>query len=99
MADVAAPLAGCTIFSKLDLKKGYLQVLVAANDVPKTAIITPFRLFEFIRMPFGLKNAGMTFQRLMDSVRFHLSGRHSCRQLQFGRTSPPSEPGLLYTSE
>jgi hypothetical protein len=68
MADVVAPLAGCTIFSKLDLKKGYLQVPVAANDVPKTPIIAPFRLFEFVRMPFGLKNAGMTFQRLMDSL-------------------------------
>jgi hypothetical protein len=68
MADLAARLAGCTIFSKLDLKKGYLQVPVAAGDVPKTAIITPFGLFEFIRMPFGLKNAGMTFQRLMDSL-------------------------------
>ncbi len=38
MADLAACLAGCTIFSKLDLKKGYLQVPVAAGDVPKTVI-------------------------------------------------------------
>ncbi len=67
-ADLVARLAGCTIFSKLDLKKGYLQVPVAASDVPKTAIITPFGLFEFVRMPFGLKNAGMTFQRLMDTL-------------------------------
>jgi hypothetical protein len=68
MADLAARLAGCTIFSKLDLKKGYLQVPVTTSDVPKTAIITPFGLFEFVRMPFGLKNAGMTFQRLMDTL-------------------------------
>jgi hypothetical protein len=68
MADLAARLAGCNIFSKLDLRKGYLQVPVAATDVPKTAIITPFGLFEFVRMPFGLKNAGMTFQRLMDTL-------------------------------
>ncbi len=68
MADLVARLSGCAIFSKLDLKKGYLQVPVAAADVAKTAIITPFGLFEFVRMPFGLNNAGMTFQRLMDTL-------------------------------
>jgi hypothetical protein len=68
MANLAARLASGTIFSKLDVKKGYLQVPVATADVAKTAIITPFGLFEFVRMPFGLKNAGMSFQRLMDSL-------------------------------
>jgi hypothetical protein len=68
MADLAARLDGCRLFSKLDLRKGYLQVPVATEDIAKMAIITPFGLFEFTRMPFGLRNAGMTFQRLMDSL-------------------------------
>jgi hypothetical protein len=68
MADLAARLDGCKLFSKLDLRKGYLQVPVAAEDITKTVIIMPFGLFEFTRMPFGLRNAGMTFQWLMDSV-------------------------------
>jgi hypothetical protein len=68
MTDITSRLAGCTVFSKLDLKKGYHQVPVHPDDVSKTAIITPFGLFEFLRMPFGLKNAGMTFQRFMDQV-------------------------------
>jgi hypothetical protein len=68
MADLATRLDGCRVFSKLDLRKGYLQVPVAAADIAKTAIITPFGLFEFTRMPFGLRNAGMTSQRLMDTV-------------------------------
>ena len=57
--DFTANLVGKNIFSK---------VPVNPDDVPKTAVITPFGLFEFLRMPFGLKNAAKTFQRLMDSV-------------------------------
>ncbi len=68
MADLAAHLDGCKLFSKLDICKGYLQVQVAAEDVAKNAIITPFGLFKFTRMSFGLRNAGMTFQQLTDSV-------------------------------
>ena len=68
LEDFNAELAGKRIFSKIGLVKGYHQVPVAMEDVPKTAIITPFGLFEFVRMPFGLKNSAQTFQRLMDSV-------------------------------
>jgi Reverse transcriptase (RNA-dependent DNA polymerase) len=54
------------------LQKGYFQVPVAPADITKTAVITLFGLFEFVRMPFGLKNAGMTFQRLMDRIMFDI---------------------------
>jgi hypothetical protein len=53
-------------------KKGYLQVPVKEEDIPKMAVITPFGLFEFTRMLFGLKNAGITFQRMMDQIFFDL---------------------------
>ena len=68
LQDFTAKLAGKTIFSKIDLVRGYHQVPVAENDIQKTAVVTPFGLYEFLRMPFGLKNAAQAFQRLMDTV-------------------------------
>ena len=66
--DFNGSLAGMRIFSKVDLVRGYHQIPVASADVPKTAVITPFGLWEFLRMPFGLKNAAQAFQRLMDGI-------------------------------
>ena len=54
--DLTARLAGCRVFSKLDLRKGYHQIPVRRQDIHKTAVITPFGLFEFLRMAFGLCN-------------------------------------------
>ena len=68
MLDFASRAAGCTYFSKIDLKKGYHQVPMNAADIPKTAITTPFGLFEFTRMTFGMRNAGNTFQQLIDRM-------------------------------
>ena len=68
LTDFNAELSGKTIFSKIDLLKGYHQIPVNEDDVKKTGVITPFGLYLFPRTPFGLKNAGQDFQRLMDEV-------------------------------
>jgi cleavage and polyadenylation specificity factor subunit 1 len=70
--DLSAKLHGCRYFSCIDLIKGYHQVPMQEEDIEKTAIITPFGLWEYLFMPFGLTNAAQTFQRLMDRLFRHL---------------------------
>ena len=55
IADFTSRISGFTVFSKLDLQKGYYQVPVASKDIQKTAIITAFGMFEFLHMSFGLQ--------------------------------------------
>lgn len=66
--DFTHRLHGCSIFTTIDLVRAYNQIPVEPADIPKTAIITQFGLFEFTRMTFGLRNAAQTFQRFIHSV-------------------------------
>ena len=61
-------LIGNTWFSKLDANSAYFQIKVNENDKRKTAFITKYGTFQFIKMPFGLCNAPSTFSTVMNLV-------------------------------
>ena len=73
--DIFDQVRGSRIYSTMDLKAGYWQLPVVEADIPKTAFRCHWRLFGFVRMPFGLANAPAVFQRVMDKLLSGLVGK------------------------
>jgi hypothetical protein len=61
-------LLGAQVFSKIDLRSGYHQIKICAEDIPKTTFTTRYGLFIYLVMSFGLMNAPAHFMYLMNSV-------------------------------
>lgn len=61
-------MAKCRYYTKLDLRKAYYHILVYGPHICKTALLTPQGLFEWVRLPLGLKTAGQSFMRFIDQI-------------------------------
>jgi hypothetical protein len=70
--------AGCETLSFLDAYSGYHQIRIKESDQLATSFITPFGMYCYITMPFGLRNASATYQRCMN----HVFGQHIGRTVE-----------------
>jgi hypothetical protein len=68
IVDLLDQLCGACVFSKIDLQLGYHQLKIRGCDIPKTAIISTYGLYEYTVMSFGLTNAPAYFMFLMNKV-------------------------------
>lgn len=75
ITEILDKLGRCQYFTTLDLASGFHQIEVHPKDIEKTAFSVDGGLYEYLRMPFGLKNATATFQRVMDHVLRDLIGK------------------------
>jgi hypothetical protein len=66
--DLFDQLKGSCVFSKIDLRSRYRQLKIRGTDIPKTAFITRYGLYEYMVMSFGLTNAPAYFMYLMNKV-------------------------------
>jgi hypothetical protein len=67
--------AGCETLCFIDAYSGYHQIAMDSDDLLAASFITPFGCFCYSSMPFGLKNAGATFQRCMQHIFGELIGQ------------------------
>uniref|UniRef100_A0A0A9X844 Retrovirus-related Pol polyprotein from transposon 17.6 n=2 Tax=Lygus hesperus TaxID=30085 RepID=A0A0A9X844_LYGHE len=78
VSELLDKLGRCQYFSTIDLKSGFHQIEMDPESIAKTAFSTPTRHLEWTRVPFGLRNAPSTFQRVMDNILRGIANEYCC---------------------
>ena len=81
LRDYTHDIAGCKVFSKVDLRKAFHLICIAKEDQMKTCVTTPWGMFNFKRLSMGISNSAQAFQRLIDSVVADIPGWLSRRSV------------------
>ena len=76
--DLFQRLGKSKYYSKIDLSKGYWKIPVAEEDIEKSAVVTPDGTYNFLRMPFAMKNSGATLVRGMRKILAGMSNEDGC---------------------
>ncbi len=74
MEELAAEFHGSTVFTKLDLRRSYLQVNLKEESRQLTAFVTHIGVFQYRRMPYGLSSSPSAFQKILSSILSGLDG-------------------------
>ena len=68
LRDFTHHISGCTVFSKVDLRKAFHSIIIDERDRHKTCVATPWGLFNFKRLVMGMRNSAQSFQRMVQDV-------------------------------
>ena len=68
LRDFTHQIAGCRVFSKVDLRKAFHSIVIDKRDRFKTCVTTPWGLFNFKRLAMGMRNSAQSFQRMVQAV-------------------------------
>ena len=97
--DIFSKLNGAKYFSTLYIRAGYDHIPLDKSSIPKTAFNSPFRKYEYVKVPFGLAQVPAYFQELMTRILkdFNFTIAYLDNIIIFSRGTPVTPQGIQET--